>query len=720
MKQIRQYELVERIREYNPETNEALINKAYVFAMRAHGNQKRANGDPYFSHPIEVAAILTALKLDDVSIITALLHDTIEDTDVTREEIAVEFGEETAALVDGVTKLTKLELAEIKENLSENEKQAENFRKLLLAIAEDIRVLLIKLADRLHNMRTLHYIRKQEKRERIALETLELYAPLAGRIGVQFIREELEDLAFRELNPSARNSVVTRLEELNKRNPNLIGQIESFLSEKLKKQNLDAQVTGRIKNPYSIYQKMKKQDLDFEQLADVIGFRILLPTETDCYRALGVVHQNAACVPGRFKDYISTPKRNGYRSIHTTVMMKNYKAEVQLRTPEMHSLAERGVAAHWNYKEGGTIDPRKQLWVTELLGYLKEGESVQELLEYTKMEIYHDRVFCFSPKGRIIRLPKGAGPVDFAYAVHSDIGDRCIGVKINGVRAPLRTELQNGDTVEILCGETPRPSPAWESFAVTAKAKSAVRRHNKQKEREQYILLGESLLKQAFGVRGLIYTEGAAENICKEKQFEHTEALFYAIGKAFENADELTRIFFPDPNAETGAERKTLKDNFKNKGVLPISGLVPGVAIHLGRCCLPLPGDRIIGLLKETGGAEVHTIECEAPALYEDRPEIWLDLCWDAPAQTEGQSRYLTRLNVDIADKPGALGTVAGLIGHNEGNITNIHVIEEKEDFYSFGIELEVYDVCHLQKIINLLKISPVTAKIDRECVPSK
>lgn len=693
---IRQYELVEKVREYNPDTDEALLNKAYIFAMRAHQKQKRANGDPYFSHPIEVAFILTELCMDDVTIVTALLHDTIEDTHVTRGDIAREFGDTVATLVDGVTKLTKLELEAVGREVTESEKQAENFRKLLLAVADDIRVLLVKLADRLHNMRTLDAIKSPEKRFRIAHETQELYAPLAGRIGVQFIREELEDLSFRIVNPEARDSIIGRLETLKKENPALLQDMQKQLERVLAQENLQADIAGRIKSPFSIYQKMRKKHLEFEQLADVIGFRILTDNISDCYRAMGLVHQKFSHIPGRFKDYVSVPKRNGYQSIHTAVMIEGQKVELQIRTETIHERAEKGVAAHWNYKKNSSDNPIRYQWIRDLVNDMKNGAAI-ELLEYTKMEIFHDQVFCFTPKGRIIRLPRGATAIDFAYGVHSDIGDRCAGVKINGLRVPLRSIIQNGDTIEIVTSPQATPSKAWEEFATTGKAKNAIRRFLRTQVKEQYVKLGESLLKSSLTSIDMHLTDSLLEKILHTSKILEPTELYYKIGQGDVNLSQIIPEIFPD------LMRDKIDSGQKLMKRIPISGMIPGIAIHLGQCCYPLPGDRIIGIFKEDKGIQVHAVDCDVLESYEEYPELWIDLKWESEANTQGNV-YSVRIALDIRNNPGVLGKVATLIGDYNGNITNLTVIERKFDFIHIQIELDVYDLVHLQNILSVIE----------------
>ena len=490
---LRQYELVDLVKSYDPDADEDALNKAYVFAMKKHGAQLRASGDPYYSHPIEVAGILTKFKLDSASIIAGLLHDTVEDTDTTVEEIRENFGDQVAQLVDGLTKLAMI------EQKSANNKQAENFRKLLLAMSEDVRVLLIKLADRLHNMRTLHFLKKPEKRARIAKETLDIYAPLAERIGMQEVKTELEEIAFAELHKEAHDSIVARLNFLREQGNNLVPKIISQLEKDMQDNGIKATITGREKSPYSIWRKMQQKNASFEQLSDIMAFRICVDDIGTCYQALGVVHSKYHMVPRRFKDYISTPKPNGYQSIHTGVIgPENTRIEIQIRTHEMHEIAEKGIAAHWAYKQGQKAVGKNFRWIRELLEILEQASNPEEFLENTKLEMYNDQVFCFTPKGDLISLPINSTPVDFAYAVHSTVGDTCVGAKINGEIKPLRTVLQNGDQVEILTSKAQHPSTEWERFVVTGKAKAAIRRYVRTYKRDQFITLGQQLLERTF------------------------------------------------------------------------------------------------------------------------------------------------------------------------------------------------------------------------------
>src|SRR5919197_3660051 len=539
---MRQFELVERVKSYDPSVNEDALNRAYVFSMKAHGAQKRASGDPYFSHPVEVAGILSGMRLDSASIVTGLLHDTVEDTVATLEDIERLFGPDIARLVDGVTKLSRIELQ------SDHTKQAENFRKLVLAMSEDIRVLLVKLADRLHNMQTLRFIKSEEKRRRIARETMDIYAPLAERLGMHQMKDQLEDLAFAELYPDARTSILARRDFLRDKGAGVVPRIITELHRKLAEGGVPgAVVSGREKAPYAIWRKMQRKNVAFEQLSDLMAFRVLVDDIGDCYQALGVIHSAYHVVPGRFKDYISTPKPNNYRSLHTGVIgPEQQRIEVQIRTRDMHEIAELGVAAHWTYKQGaGKTEGRQYRWLRELLDILDHASGPEEFLEHTKLEMFQDQVFAFTPKGDLIALPRGATPVDFAYAVHSQIGDTCVGAKINGRLVPLRTVLQNGDQVEIITSKAQTPSPTWERFVVTGKAKAAIRRYVRLKQREQYLSLGKSLLNKAFNEAGEIMTEKGLHDVLANFKQQSIDDLYAAVGAALVPAREVVHAVYP-------------------------------------------------------------------------------------------------------------------------------------------------------------------------------
>src|SRR3954469_2607486 len=547
---MRQYELVERVQRYKPDVNEALLNKAYVYAMQKHGHQKRASGDPYFSHPLEVAAILTEMHMDEATIAVALLHDTIEDTTATRAEIDDLFGPEMGKLVEGLTKLKKLDL------VSKKAEQAENLRKLLLAISEDVRVLLVKLADRLHNMRTLDHM-PEAKRLRIAEETMDIYAPLAGRMGMQGMREELEEIAFRFINPEAYRAVTARLAEIFERNKGVLSEIEKALSTLFDKYSIKAEVKSRQKKPWSVFRKMEAKALSFEQLSDIFGFRVVVETVEDCYRALGAIHTAWSMVPGRFKDYISTPKQNDYRSIHTTIVgPSRQRIELQIRTREMNKVAEYGVAAHTIYKDAGTKpnggshaiskDTNAYGWLRRTIEALSEGDNPEDFLENTKLELFQDQVFCFTPKGRLIALPRGATPIDFAYAVHTDVGDTCVGAKVNGRIMPLMTELKNGDEVEIIRSKAQVPPAAWESVVVTGKARSAIRRATKNAIRKQYSGLGARILERAFERAGKTFTRESLKPVLHRLARKDIEDVLASVGRGELASSDVMKAVFPD------------------------------------------------------------------------------------------------------------------------------------------------------------------------------
>ena len=589
-----QLELVARVRAYDPHASEDLLNRAYDFSVTAHGSQIRESGEPYFMHPVEVAGILTDMKLDADTIATALLHDTVEDTLATLEQIEGQFGADIARLVDGVTKLSLIEMPHTEES-----RQAENFRKLVLAMSNDIRVLLVKLADRLHNMRTLTFVKSAEKRKRVALETMEIYAPLAERIGMHHMKDELEDLAFSELRPEARESVLSRLEFLREQGSDLVPRITGQLEETLEPASIRATVAGREKRPYSIWRKMEHDDVSFEQLADIMAFRIVVEKTEDCYRALGAVHARYPMVPGRFKDYISTPKRNNYRSLHTTVIgPEQNRVEIQIRTQEMQQIAEYGVAAHWQYKQQAEpVDGNQYRWLRELLEILESASNPQEFLEHTKLEMFSDQVFCFTPKGELIALPRGATPVDFAYAVHTDVGDTCVGARINGNLAPLRSQLRNGDQVEILRSAEPSPSPIWENFVITGKARAAVRRFVRKQQRSQYVELGRAIMKKSLRENNRRITNETMRRALKSLGRKSLEDLYISVGSGDMDKSAVLHAIYPAPTVRQRAGkilsrmRPRIGSARDRAQPVPIRGLMPGVAVHHGRV-LPSPSGR--------------------------------------------------------------------------------------------------------------------------------
>jgi len=729
---MRQYDLIERVRRYNPDTNEALLNRAYVYAMKAHGEQRRASGDPYFSHPIEVAAILTDLKLDDATIAAALLHDTIEDTEATRAEIDSLFGHDIGALVEGLTKLKKLDL------VTKEAKQAENLRKLLLAIADDVRVLLVKLADRLHNMRTLDYM-PPEARKRAAEETLEIYAPLAGRMGMHEMREELEDLAFRELYPEAYEVVSARLNALAERNRAPIAEIEQQLAKKLAERGIEAKVQGRRKRAYSVWRKMERKSVGFEQLSDIFGFRVVVKTLADCYQALGVVHTTWPVVPGRFKDYISTPKANDYRSIHTTVIGPGkQRVELQFRTVEMHELAEYGIAAHALYKDSAgsptellSRESGAYAWLRRTIELLAEGSNPEEFLEHTKLELFHDQVFCFTPKGTLIALPRNATPIDFAYAVHTDVGNTAVGCKINGKIAPLTSEIMNGDEVEVIVSKAQTAPPAaWESIVVTGKARAAIRRATRVAVREQYAGLGRRIVERLFQRAKIAYSDEKLTGALPRLARASIEDVMSAVGRSELKASDVARAMYPDykeeraaamaakPKAESGwfGLKRLTSVKFKvpdaQGPAIPIRGIQGDLPVRFAPDGGAVPGDRIVGIITPGEGITIYPIQSPALSDFEDAPERWLDVRWDSDEAVP--RRFPARITVQSVNEPGSMAQIAQVIAEHDGNIDNIRMTRRAPDFTDVMIDLEVYDLKHLTAILAQLRAKPIIAKAER------
>jgi GTP diphosphokinase / guanosine-3',5'-bis(diphosphate) 3'-diphosphatase len=711
-----QTKLVERVKSYTPNLNEALLVKACEFSKEAHGSQKRESGDPYYQHPLEVAGIMAEMKLDTASIITALLHDTVEDTDVTLEDIEKEFGSEVAKLVDGVTKLTKIEFQ------PDHIRQAENFRKLLVAMSEDIRVLLVKLADRIHNMRTISYVKSPEKRLRIAHETMEIYAPLAERIGIQKIKNELQELSFRELHPEAHKSIVSRLEYLRKEGNTLVGRIVEHIEHTLQEADLKATVKGREKTPCSIWQKMERKSINFEQLSDIMAFRIMVETIPECYQALGAIHSAYHMIPNGFKDFISTPKDNGYKSLHTIVLgPEQQRIEIQIRTYEMHEIAEMGVAAHWGYKQGNLflVDGKQYRWLRELLSILEQASGPEEFLENTKLEMYYEQVFCFTPKGNLIDLPRGATPVDFAYAVHSDVGHNCVGAKINGRIVPLRTQLQNGDQVEIIRSKTQVPSPAWEKFVVTGKARAEIKRFLRTQQREEYISLGKAILSKALRQEGHELTEKILEPAIKAYKNKSIDDIYASVGEGTVTRSDILKILFPDRKAAAESIKKNPFSflGFKNKvlrneeNAISIKGLIPGMAMHFAGCCHPLPGDRIVGIVHTGKGITIHTLDCDMLENYSSTPERWIDISWEKETNEE---YHTGRIKAILTHEAGSLATLANTIAKDLGNISNLKIVSRSTDFFEIMVDIDVRGTKHLSTIIASLRGKSCIHSVER------
>jgi GTP diphosphokinase / guanosine-3',5'-bis(diphosphate) 3'-diphosphatase len=703
--------LLNRLTLNDPSTDEARLYHAYEFCMKAHGPQLRVSGDPYYTHPLAVAQILADMGLDESTVITGLLHDTVEDTLTTLEGIEKNFGTDVAKLVDGVTKLSQLELQ------SEHTKQAENFRKLVLAMSTDIRVLLVKLADRLHNMQTLHYVTVEEKRKRIARETIEIYAPLAERMGMQYLKDELEDTAFNVLNPEIRNSVRNRLDFIYENADYTVGSIADDLQRVLQEAGLPhAQVNGRHKTPYSVWKKMQDKRASFEQLADVMAFRIIVATVPEIYKVLGVLHTAYRVLPGRFKDYVSTPKLNGYQSLHTGVMGPfSRRIEIQIRTEEMHCAAEYGIASHWQYKQPGTgsHDGRQYAWLRGLLDILDQTSNPEEFLENTKLEMFHDQVFCFTPKGDLIQLPSGATPVDFAYAVHSEVGNHLTGAKINGRLMPLRTRLHNGDQVEAITSTSQNPSPTWEQFVITGKARSHIRRFIRQQSRDQFAKLGRSILQRIFQQGQLEMSEKILRPILAEVDQETVEDLYVNVGKGILSAQDVLYAVYPEEKAKyldaKTKKRKVL--DFSHEEGISIQGLIDGMAVRHAGCCHPLPGDPIAGIVKTGKGIVVHTRDCEVLKAFSD-PDRILDLNW-GPSD-EKDPKFIAQLKVTFLNRAGSLSALSTAIFQQKVNITDLKVTNRTTDFWELTIDVEVKDVEQLNSTIGSLQLLPIINVVER------
>lgn len=708
---MRQYELVEYVKSYDPNADEEALNRAYVFAMKMHTAQVRESGDPYFSHPLEVAGILTQYRLDCATIIAALLHDTVEDTPASYMDIKELFGEDVANLVRGVTKLSKVQIH------SEESKQAENFQKLVLAISTDIRVLLIKLADRLHNMRTLHFCKKLEKRQRIARETLEIYVPLAERIGMQALKDELEDYAFQNLYPEAHKSIQSRLSFLSESGKEDVAKVIEQLHKDLEENKIKAEITGREKRPYSIWRKMQKQNISFEQIFDVIAFRIIVNDIGECYQVLGIIHTKYPMIPGRYKDYISTPKQNGYRSLHTGVIGPlNRRIEVQIRTKEMHEVAEYGVAAHWEYKQGAHKEGTQYRWLRDLLDLMNHSSTPNEFLEHTKIAMYQDQVFCFSPKGDLITLPKGAGPLDFAYAVHSRVGDTCVGVKINGKIKPLRTVLENGDQVEILTNKNQTPSPEWEHLAVTAKAKACIRRFIRNQQYEKNLSIGRDYFNNAAKEYGITWNEKELQPYLAQYKQETPNDLLAAIGAGIVSFREIFAQMHPECTP-SGFKRaiSLFKKSKVDTGLdkkMPVTGLISGIALKFGKCCHPVPGDPIVGIVTTGKDVTIHTVDCPMLNKLADEPERWLDVDWNPDIVKD--KVLPARIKVVLEDRPSVITEMTNIIAQHNIPMTNFSTQNRSNGFSDVIVDIEVKNSNQIDILMQALRAHKHIASVHR------
>jgi len=724
--------LLSRIAAYDAKTDPTTIDAAYGLAFTAHEAQKRDNGEPYITHPLAVATILAGYRLDSASIITALLHDVIEDTPVTLATLQKKFGQEVAGLVDGVTKLTRLELQ------SDRTKQAENFRKLVLAMSKDIRVLIVKLADRLHNMRTIGAVATLPRRQRIARETMEIYAPLAERIGMESVKTELQTRSFAELDPEAFDTIQARLNFLRGQGADVIEEVRKELLRVCRDSDVEiVEISGREKSPYSIWEKMQRRNVAFEQLSDIMAFRIIVPTREACYMALGAIHAAFPVIAGRFKDYISTPKANGYQSLHTGVTLRqprNQKIELQIRTPEMQIIAENGVAAHWLYKQADATqaDLKQFRWVQDLLEILENSAAPDEFLENTKLELYQDQVFCFTPKGQLIQLPRGATSVDFAYAVHSQIGDTCVGARINGRLMPLRYELQNGDQVEILTARGGTPSPAWERFVTTGKARARIRRFLTQQMRDQHRDQGKSELAKAFRQEGVDGSEKILEPVAKTLKQASLDDLYVAVATGTIGPKEVVNAAYPELRAARAPRmlpgfmgnsltaRSPRNVQARHDTGMPLTGLVPGMDIHYAGCCHPIPGDKIVGIVTTGKGVTVHVQDCAQLETFAATPERFIDIDWDLAnlAQRSGKpggDGFTGRISVIASNTPASLATIANAVAKQEGAIANLKVVQRQQDFFEALVDVEIRDLRHLNQVIAGLRGGAGIAQVERQ-----
>lgn len=705
---IRLNEILDRVAEYDPDADLELIEKAYVFSAKVHQGQTRLSGEPYLIHPLAVAGILADLKLDAGTVATGLLHDVVEDTRTTLEEIRQLFGQEIAELVDGVTKISRVTFS------SREEQQAENFRKMILAISKDIRVILIKLADRLHNIRTLKF-HSRENQIRIARETLEIYAPIAHRLGIMWIKRELEDEAFRFLEPEAYEEVASKVAQAKLEKEKYIREVEELIKKELESHGLKPTVQGRFKHYYSIYKKMKDQQLPFEELYDLLAFRVILRNKAECYEALGYIHAMWPPIPGKFNDYIAMPKPNGYQSLHTTVFGPGKeRMEVQIRTEKMHRIAEEGIAAHWRYKEGRVVQDKEDerlAWVRQLLDWQQELDDPKEFLDVVKVELFPDEVYVLTPKGAVIQLPKGATPVDFAYAIHTEVGHQCVGAKVNDKMVPLRHELQSGDVVEIITHPDHKPSRDWLKFVKSSKARAKIRQWFKMEERNRSLALGRDLCEKEFRRHGLNFARlmktPEMEEALKSLSFQDLDDLIAAVGYGKISPKALVTYFVAEPEAGREAEEEekqalppleTKKRKTKVvKGGVTVYG-VENVMVHFARCCQPLPGDKILGFITRGRGVTVHTSDCTNMQLVD--PERLIPVEWNL----EHRGIHPVRVRVVCADRKGILAAIAQTLSQADINILHAKV-QTSLDKKAIGVfEVEVNDLKHLEGALRAIR----------------
>ncbi len=690
-------ELIQAIQKYDPNLNVDLVRKAYIFSMEAHGMQKRASGSPYFYHPAEVARILTEqLHMDYTTVIVGLLHDVLEDTNVGFEELEEIFGSEIAFLVEGVTKLSHIKYT------SSQVKQSESYQKFIIAVTHDIRVLIVKLADRLQNMRTLSYIKSEEKRRRIAIETLDLYAPLAERIGMNGIKDEIADIAFFTLHPNEYRAISTKLEHIRNQDNNFVQNTILELQKVLSKDEIPCSINGREKTPYSIWKKMQKRNIGLDQIYDIIAFRIIVQSVKECYAALGVVHTNFRIIPGRFKDYISIPKLNNYRSLHTTVIgTGNQPIEIQIRTEDMHRMAEEGIAAHWSYKNGDLIgkvgETQNYAWLKRLIAIIKNSPDPYEVLDNSKLEMFDDEVFCFTSKGDLITLPKGATGVDFAYEIHTDLGNTCIGVRINGKLVPLKTVLKNGDRVDIITSPYQHPEATWEDFVVTGKARSCIRKFVKSQEKGEFISLGFQLSRYIFAEMNIQFSEDLIlyEKFCCDSLTK----FYYNMGKGL-----IPLKLFRSTLLNIEGNNITFNDTS-----ICLIDFIPDIAVHFSKCCCPILGDKIIGILQANKGLIIHQTTCRS---MEESCEAFIRVKWNQDDNIE--TSFMARLQIIMLNHKDSFAAITNIISSNNANISNLKIEHRTTEFFSLLVDISVTDIAHLGEIQAALRACSKVKSVKR------
>jgi GTP pyrophosphokinase len=709
-------DILERLTSYNPNADIELLKKAYVFSAKVHLGQLRLSGEPYLTHPLGVAGILTQLRLDVASVATGFLHDTVEDTLTTLKEVRENFGEEIAQLVDGLTKISQISLRSTEEG------QAENYRKMILAMVKDIRVILIKLADRLHNMRTLDF-HTSEKQMEIAQETLDIYVPLAHRLGIDWIKSELEDLAFKYLHPDLYEDIQRKIAKKEKERSRYTDEVKRILMKKLYENRIEGEVTGRIKQIYSLYLKMKDQNIDFDQVFDLTAFRVIVNTVKECYDVLGIIHSLWKPIPGKFKDYIGLPKENMYQSLHTSAIGPyGERIEIQIRTHEMHKIAEEGIAAHWKYKEGRIIeeaDDKRFTWLRQLLEWQRDLKDSAEFLETVKVDLFPNEVYIFTPKGQVREFPRGATPIDFAYAIHSDVGNRCVGAKVNSKIVPLKYEFRSGDTVEIMTSPSQKPSKDWLKFVKTSRAKTKIRQWFKTEEREKSITLGKDLLEKELRKYDLqqakLIKSGEMAKVASEFSFQDVDDLIAAVGYGKVTANQIIGKILPPERLEQKeeVEEGRLKRFIQRvthggpKDALLIKG-VDNVVVRYAGCCNPLPGDKVVGFITRGRGVTIHTSDCKN--VIDNDPQRKVEVEWDSAKEYI----YPVRIRIYSDDKKGMLAEISNSITSHEANITNARVetTDEKKAIGTF--EVEIRDLNHLKKVIKGLEKIKGVQRVER------